>query len=306
MEKISVIIPTYNGSRNIKRAIQSVFNQDYPNIEIIVVNDASTDDTVDLVESIKDSRIKLLKHLENRGVSAARNTGIKASTGKYIAFLDDDDEWLPTKLSKQVEYLEKKDNKKWKAVICSHYMFSGKNRRAVTFKKEGNVLKEILMMEISLAAGSSLMFDRDIVSKVGYLDEKYSINEDVGFVIRYLRFFNLGMMKESLSIVNGHSGRASGEKLLNTKKMLLNDFKHDIENLGRSISKKIYARQWLQVSKHFALDGDMKNTIKYYFKSLSFSCLLSQYTKFLPHENYLTIPYYLLKSIIFGKQKAKR
>jgi len=103
---VSVIIPTYNRAHLVGRSIQSVINQTYQDFEIIVVDDGSTDNTEDIIKEFqkKDKRIKHIKHNKNKGGSAARNTGIRAARGEYIAFLDSDDEWMPTKLEKQTSY----------------------------------------------------------------------------------------------------------------------------------------------------------------------------------------------------------
>src|SRR5258705_13939604 len=105
MSQVSVVIPTHNRSEFLRSAIASVLGQTYQDFELIVVDDASTDSTAEVVVSFNDSRIKFIRHQTNQGGSAARNTGIRASKCDYIAFLDDDDEWSPRKLSKQVEVL---------------------------------------------------------------------------------------------------------------------------------------------------------------------------------------------------------
>ena len=102
MEKVSVVIPSYNSSSYINKAIESVLNQTYGNLEVIVADDASTDDTCTVVQKITDPRVKLIRRKENGGAAAARNSAIDAATGRYIAFLDSDDYWLPDKLSVQI------------------------------------------------------------------------------------------------------------------------------------------------------------------------------------------------------------
>ena len=101
--KISVVIPAYNAAAWIRRAVNSVLSQTRPADEIIVVDDGSTDGTGDIVR-MYDGRVRLLQQA-NAGAAAARNTGILAATGDWIAFLDADDEWLPQKLQRQTEYL---------------------------------------------------------------------------------------------------------------------------------------------------------------------------------------------------------
>ena len=100
---ISVVIPTYNRAELICRAIDSVLDQSYQNLEIIVVDDHSQDNTADIVKGIDDRRIQYHCHPNNQGGSAARNTGIKLARGQYIAFLDSDDVWLPQKLALQLQ-----------------------------------------------------------------------------------------------------------------------------------------------------------------------------------------------------------
>ncbi|MED0988001.1 glycosyltransferase family 2 protein [Bacillus paramycoides] len=104
---ISVVIPTYNRSKLIKRTIDSVLAQTYTNFELVIVDDASTDNTEDVINEYKDSRIKFIRLHENSKGTKPRNIGIQASKGAYIALLDSDDEWLPNKLEKQLEFLMK-------------------------------------------------------------------------------------------------------------------------------------------------------------------------------------------------------
>lgn len=112
---VSVIIPTYNRGRLILNSVTSVLNQTYKNIELIVVDDCSTDNTEEILKSINDSRIKYVKLEKNSGACIARNKGIELSTGKFIAFNDSDDLWITTKLEKQLCFLK---NYNADIVIC--------------------------------------------------------------------------------------------------------------------------------------------------------------------------------------------
>src|ERR1017187_7936626 len=100
---VSVVIPTYNRARILPRAVKSVVSQTLEDWELLVVDDGSADDTEQVVAAFGDSRIHYIRHERNRGQSAAQNTGIRASRGTYVAFLDSDDEWLPEKLAKVVD-----------------------------------------------------------------------------------------------------------------------------------------------------------------------------------------------------------
>jgi len=98
-------MPTYNRAKTIERSIQSVLKQTYQNLELIIVDDNSSDNTIEIIKSIPDDRIKLITNPENKGASAARNIGIQAAKGDFIAFQDSDDEWMYNKLDTQIKDL---------------------------------------------------------------------------------------------------------------------------------------------------------------------------------------------------------
>src|SRR5512139_1572721 len=101
---VSVVIPTYNCGGLVERAVHSVLSQTYSDLEVIIVDDASTDDTGDRLKALQqvDHRVRYFRYDSNRGSQAARNTGIRLSKGKFLAFLDSDNEWLPGKLQRQI------------------------------------------------------------------------------------------------------------------------------------------------------------------------------------------------------------
>ena len=106
MDKVSVIIPTYNRSHTLKRAVESVLGQTFDNFELLIVDDGSEDDTKSVVDSIQDKRIRYIKLKENRGAAGARNEGVRRSECSLIAFQDSDDVWRPEKLERQMIYWE--------------------------------------------------------------------------------------------------------------------------------------------------------------------------------------------------------
>lgn len=109
MKKVSVIIPMHNSSKHLEECLQSVINQTYHNIEIIIVDDKSGDNSIELAKKFKDERIRIVELENNVGPAIARNKGIEESTGDYICFLDSDDYWAKDKLEKQVDFIEKND-----------------------------------------------------------------------------------------------------------------------------------------------------------------------------------------------------
>lgn len=120
-DKISVIIPTYNRGNSIIKSINSVISQTYYNLEILVIDDCSTDNTETLISKLNDTRIKYIKLKENKGASFARNIGIQISTGKYITFQDSDDIYHSNKIEKQYKNLIKKQSDLDFCQICLHF-----------------------------------------------------------------------------------------------------------------------------------------------------------------------------------------
>ena len=104
---VSIIMPSYNTGKFIKETISSVINQTYNNWELIIVDDCSTDNTDDVVKTIKDNRIKYIKNKENSGAAISRNVALREAKGKWIAFLDSDDLWKKDKLERQIKFMEK-------------------------------------------------------------------------------------------------------------------------------------------------------------------------------------------------------
>ena len=124
MKKVSVIIPMYNSSKYIKECLDSVINQTYSNLEIIIVDDKSSDNSLDIVKKYNDKRIKIIELDKNSGVSIARNKGIDISTGQYITFLDSDDFLVNYKIEKQFSFIEKNNYE----FIYSNYSYLKKGK----------------------------------------------------------------------------------------------------------------------------------------------------------------------------------
>lgn len=123
--------PNLQSGHIIERAIRSVLNQTYPNLEICVVDDASTDNTAEVVTAISDPRLHYIRLTQNQGGGGARNVGIEATTGMYIAFLDSDDEWLPPMLERLLTYLMQADRRVG-AVYCDYYSTTMSSSRSAS------------------------------------------------------------------------------------------------------------------------------------------------------------------------------
>lgn len=195
---VSVIIPTYKRPTFLPRAIQSVLNSTYKNVEVIVVDDNNDGDefralTEKVMASFLDENdnIKYVKHKVNKNGSAARNTGFKNSSGEYLMFLDDDDEFLPTKIEAQVNRMEQLDSS-WGACYTRYIDVSkdGKLRYSAE-TAEGSLLVKELSRNLFVHAGSNLMVRRSVYEEVGGFDESFTRNQDIEFLIKVLKQYKL-------------------------------------------------------------------------------------------------------------------
>lgn len=161
-KRVSIIIPAYNAENYLKRSLESALNQTYPNVEVIVVDDGSTDRTAEAVMAFNDSRI-VYAYQTNQGQGAARNHGIRISKGNYITFLDADDAYLASKVEEEVRFFEA--HPEYDAVYCNAlHFFSGKPHKLYKLKGKfptGNIFMHLL--HTSLINPNTLMISRKVV-----------------------------------------------------------------------------------------------------------------------------------------------
>ncbi|KYG33707.1 glycosyltransferase family 2 protein [Alkalihalobacillus trypoxylicola] len=185
---VSVIIPTYNRAEVIMRAINSVLNQTYKDFEMIIIDDGSSDNTEYVVKQIIDSRVRYIKHHKNLNGAIARNTGIDASRGEFIAFLDSDDEWLPRKLEKQLSILLKCDNKE--NVLCYSQLIKQTGAIKRTSPKRGietsELVEEYLFLNNGLIQTSTLILHHSLIKKIRF-DEQLIRHQDWDLCLRLSR-----------------------------------------------------------------------------------------------------------------------
>jgi glycosyltransferase involved in cell wall biosynthesis len=198
LPEISVIIPTFNRENQILRAVYSVLNQTFKNLECIVVNDCSTDNTLMLLSKIKelDGRLIVINHESNKHASASRNTGIQNARGNYIAFLDDDDEWLDSKLEKQYLFLQ--NNTNVAMVYCWLDIF--KNNQLIDSLKptlSGYIFDECLPKQ-PIGNASTLLLRVGVIKKIGNFDTNLPRGNDGDFIRRVAEFYEIGVVKEVL------------------------------------------------------------------------------------------------------------
>lgn len=199
MPKVSVIIPTYNSSTTIGETLQSVFKQTCSDFEILLINDGSTDDLMEVLNDFKDSRLQIL-HYENGGLSAARNRGIDRASGDYLIFLDADDLWSADKLESHVDALDnaRKTNPKAGVVYSwSYFLDDETNACYINHPKpyEGDVLADILESNF-VTSGSNPMIAREAINSVGYFNDDFKGASDWEYWIRLAQQWNYILIPE--------------------------------------------------------------------------------------------------------------
>ena len=196
MAKVSVIITTFNSMRFFPETLESVLKQTFSDIEVIVVDDGSSDGISDWITSVVDSRV-VFHYQSNQGVSSARNTGISLARGEYIAFLDGDDFWTPSKLERQVEVLDLEDEvglvHTWLALMDEESRLTG---RVMKPKSEGEIWEEIV--ESNMIACSSVMVRRSCLDVAGIFDSALIVAEDWDLWIRVAAVCRISVIKDPL------------------------------------------------------------------------------------------------------------
>ena len=204
---VSVIIPVFNRAKLIYRSINSVINQTYPVNEIIVIDDGSKDGTYDLVK--RDFPQVMLTHQENKGVSTARNAGIKLAKSKWIAFLDSDDEWLPKKVEKQINLL----NTNFSYKICHTDEVWIRNQVRVNPMKKhrkygGDIYNKCL--PLCVISPSSIIIHKDIFNNVGLFDESLPVCEEYDMWLRICSKYSvLDLDQKLINKFGGHDDQLS-------------------------------------------------------------------------------------------------
>ncbi|MEM5510167.1 glycosyltransferase family 2 protein [Pseudoalteromonas sp. AS71] len=224
--KISVVIPCYNGEKFIRSAINSINNQTLQPFEIVVVNDGSKDDSLTVLnecEKVSKVPLKIIDQ-ENGGVSSARNVGIAAAEGNWIAFLDVDDLWYPNKLSLQASIISKCSEKV--GLICTDYHIDSKedinskynNSRLVSKlvdrEVEGEEFQLNFIEENFIGTASVMLFNKKLAQKIGCFDIKFNHSEDFDFILRFSQYASVYMKNEPLVLKQHHGDNLTDDLAL--------------------------------------------------------------------------------------------
>ena len=296
---VSIIITTYKRAKYIIRAIDSVLDQTYQNIEIIVVddNDPNTIYRQEMKEIMKrykeNPNVIYLQHEHNMNGAAARNTGLSVAKGEYIGFLDDDDYFLPQRIEKLVNVLEKypEYNAAYSSVIVTK---SKKIIGIVEAKQTGNFHKELLLNNFSFGTGSNLFFRAETIKQIKGFDVRFRRHQDIEVMIRYFRDNSIIAVYDPL-VVKVQDDRINEPNIndyLKIKELYFNSFYPDIDSFTKNEKNTFYKINYQQilskaiVGKKYSDYQFLKNLINRYGQ-ISFKQNLRYFLLFV--NNYIKI-----------------
>lgn len=248
---ISVIIPTHNRGHLVGQAISSVLDQTYQNFEIIVVDDASADNTEDVVKGFDDSRVHYICHEQNRGAPWARNSGAAVARGEYLAFLDSDDIWHPKLLERQLAVLAGLQPSVG-MICCSMIRRQGESRTTLRPRIRGLTFDENLIVGNGICT-SSFLIRKAAFQAIGRFDVEFRSFQDFDFLLRMSAKYQIKAIDDVLmeyrlgndSISLSMTSKAKGfERIINT-------YRSDILRLG------LMHRYIFRLGQYYMLSGSL-------------------------------------------------
>lgn len=260
---ISIVLPTYNRAYILGKAIESVLAQTYADWELIIVDDGSVDNTEAVVQSYKDWRIRYVKHERNKGLAASRNTGIRESHGTYIANLDSDDVWLPTKLEKEMQKFQPGID-----VVYSMYERTLANNTTVCLPPQSINPKEGDLRSVFLAGNIISMqmaiVRRDIFERYGMFDESIEALQDWELWLRLAPHCQFACVPEVLTVgsVQKDSIAKNKQKRLRGREAIFK--KH--EKLFKTVPA-VYAQHAFSIGHAYALRSEAQRALPYLKKA---------------------------------------
>lgn len=291
--QVSVIIPTYNRSEFLRVAVSSALAQTLQDFEIIVVDDASEEDTGEVISQFEDKRIRLIRHERNQGVSVARNSGVVNSRGKYIAFLDDDDEWFPEKIQRQFDLLEQ--SPKNVGVLYTGSLAvesgSGKTLYQLVPTQKGNLFEEMLLQD-SLAPTSTFFVRKDCFEKVGLFDVEFEHGEDFDMWLRIAKEFQFDYLKEPLIKFTVPDKKSS---LSSSYEARIRGGEAQLKKYGAmfALDRRHYSRRYLDLGVLYCCNGNVRKGREAFLQAIKIDPLEPR-------------PYFNLGLSVFGPNNFKK
>ncbi len=280
MTKVSVIVPTCGAPTLLAAAIDSVFAQTSGDWELITVDD-NDPDTADRRETqavlapyLADGRVRYLLHPHNRGGSAARNTGLAAAAGEYVAFLDADDAYRPARLARCSALLDAQSESVAGVYTGVEFRRNGRRYHVTRSVRPGRFAREALACTFPFGTGSNLFLRRSCAEALGGFDEAFARHQDYELLARLFRSWELAAIPEPLVVKNNDNRfLPDARRLIAVKEQYLAKFAFDIEALDAASQAYIRRSHYLQIAEAALREGDRVLAGDYYRKARGYGAL---------------------------------
>lgn len=265
---VSIIVPTLNRYMSLYNCIKSISSQSYTNIEIIIIDDGSSDLTKSAVEKMEDRRIKYIRNQSNLGASASRNKGIRNAKGKYIAFCDDDDQFTKNKILAQTKFMEKHSN--YALTYTNAFIRDGDKKYLFSDKLTQNTFSKLLL-ENSQILTPTVMIRANILNESGLFDEKLNVCEDYDLWLRIASKNTYNFIDKPLSIINKSRVSLTSDasrffrESVKVKMININKYK---DKLPSNIVSKAYSQLYYQKGKYYYFGNNIHLARTNYKKSI--------------------------------------
>lgn len=295
---VTVVIPAFNASATVLRAIDSACNQTFPSTEIIVVDDLSTDTTREIVDAANRPKVRLICHDRNQGASAARNTGIHAACGEYIAFLDSDDYWLPEKLTKQLAVIQ--PQQRMSLVTCDSLFV---NTEGVVFRRSHEFNPPVTgenawkaLLACNFIPTPTVLARRSLLLEVGGFNPALPIAEDLDLWIRLAIAGPIGVVAEPLVMINDQPGSLINRHLRDEQEILLSVIERYLETerdrIETHVARRILGQRMFRIGANHYAKGWYRQSLRPFLRS----ALLG----YQPAKSLFNIPRALAMSVLKG------
>jgi glycosyltransferase involved in cell wall biosynthesis len=274
---ISIILPTYNREQYLREAVDSVFTQTYPDWELIVIDDGSTDRTAEYLGGLHDPRVRVIAHERCGNPARLRNAGIGRATGDYLSFLDSDDLWLPDKLRVQLEALATIPDCRWCFTGFECIGEHGEARPALGPKplaaRCGWMLEPILQEDV-LIAMPSVLAEKSLVTEVGAFDESLNLCEDYDLWLRLAVRAQAVALPAQLTKVRVHAASYARERKVEAFELLERVFQKLLKDLAeenlRGLARRRYARALIALAAFHRTAGQPGAALRALGKALRY------------------------------------
>lgn len=271
--KVTCVIPSYKRCDTVTRAIDSVLNQTYKNIEVCLVDDNEPGDeySIKLQEALKkydgDSRVRYITQEKHINGAAARNAGIKAANGEFVGFLDDDDEWLPEKIERQMALLQSDPTLDACTVLWKLYEDEKEIRRCSLYSAD-NLQFNVFLRSVVVYM-PTILIKKETIEQFGGFDEKLIRHQDLQFIIDSLKFAKYGVLDEYLVLVHtdSHINRPDVKKLIKIKKEFFESVADQFNKYSKAEKRRILNAHYYEVAFQAFKSKNYSITLKYVMKA---------------------------------------